>query len=61
MKGNSEVVGSMGTAKAVPWVHIQATPIGALLGAGVLVTGDCGPKALQVLPKDAIKVYHTSA
>ena len=56
-----EVVDNQQNLNAVQGAGIQSAEIVARLGAKVLVTGHCGPKAFRVLSAAGIKIFNSEA
>jgi predicted Fe-Mo cluster-binding NifX family protein len=56
-----EVVDNQHNLNAVQGAGIQSAEAVARLGANVLVTGHCGPKAFRVLLAAGIKIFNTDA
>ena len=59
--GAFEVVDNEQNLNAAQGAGIQSAETVARLGAKVLVTGHCGPKAFRVLQAAGIKIYSTDA
>lgn len=59
--GTFEVVDNEQNLNAPQGAGIQSAETVARLGATVLVTGHCGPKAYRVLTSAGIKIYNTNA
>jgi predicted Fe-Mo cluster-binding NifX family protein len=55
--GEYEAVDNTQNLQAVQGAGVQAAQTVAKLGANVVITGHCGPKAFQVLNNAGIKVY----
>lgn len=59
--GTFEVIENAEGADAAQGAGIQAAQSVARAGAGIVVTGHCGPKAFRVLAAAGIEVYPSSA
>ena len=59
--GAFEAVDNEKNLNAAQGAGIQAAESVVRLGAGVVVTGHCGPKAFRVLSAAGVKVYNTDA
>jgi predicted Fe-Mo cluster-binding NifX family protein len=59
--GAFEVVDNEKNMNAAQGAGIQAAESVVRLGAGVVVTGHCGPKAFRVLSAAGVKIYNTDA
>jgi predicted Fe-Mo cluster-binding NifX family protein len=60
-KASFEIVDNQQNLNAAQGAGIQSAANVAQAGAGVLVTGHCGPKAFKVLAAAGVKVYNTNA
>jgi len=56
-----EVVDNQQNLNATQGAGIQSAESVARLGANVLVTGHCGPKAFRVLQAAGVKIFNTDA
>jgi len=59
--GNYEVIENEKNLNAADGAGIKSAETIAKSGAGILITGHCGPKAFRVLTAANVRVYNTEA